>query len=227
MKTSIRFVGFDLDNTLYDQAQYMLSFFRDVADDLAPNHAKKREEIYASFVETWEERTSYYPKLFDEALEKSGLFDEGLLKDLVVRFRNHRPTLTLFPGVQEMLELLTKRFTLFMITDGHHTTQQTKIDVLHLAPYFQEIMMTGKYGKDWSKPSLLAYRMVLQNLGGLPGEYLYVGDNPRCDFFGAKTVGMQTVQVLTQPFCRESMIPDDHAADRTIRNITELKNILL
>ena len=223
---NLQVIGFDLDNTLYDQSQFMFSFFHKAALDLSQRLGMPAADIEESFVNVWKFRTSYYPYLFDESLEKIGVNDPNILKALVASFRSHRTSLLLFEGAREMLGFLKERYMLFMITDGHKRTQENKIESLQIREYFSEIIITGEHGKDWTKPSPLAYACVMKRLGGDAKNYLYIGDNPHCDFFGAKSIGMMTVRVATGPFAN-TLIDDKHYnADLVINDIVELRNIL-
>jgi putative hydrolase of the HAD superfamily len=177
-------------------------------------------------VKVWTHRTSYYPRLFDEVLESLGVADVGIVKELVALYHQHRAEQVLFEGVHDMLGRLRSRFSLFLITDGNAEMQRAKIESLGLEGAFDEMVLTGSYGKAWSKPALLSYRRVLEKFGGDPAEYLYVGDNPACDFYGAKQLGMRTVRVLTQPFCEHEPPDEAYAADFAIDKTTDLEQRL-
>lgn len=224
--TKLRAIGFDLDNTLYDQAQHMRSFFRAAAEHVASITRGDARAIEVAFLDVWTRKTSYYPKLFDEVLEQAGLFDASVVRTLVSLYHCHRAELTLFAGVREMLDRLRTRFSLFMITDGNEQMQRGKIDCLQLAACFDELVVTGSHGKEWSKPAHAPYRHVLQRFGGDPGEYLYVGDNPACDFLGARQLGMRTARVMTEPFAHHVAATDAHDAEIRLTKITDLEQVL-
>jgi putative hydrolase of the HAD superfamily len=223
---SIRVVGFDLDNTLYDQSQHMLSFFRAAAVALSTQTDLVAAQIEQAFIAVWRRRTSYYPRLFDEVLESIGVSDNLLVKRLVGLYHEHEAELTLFDGVREMLCRLRERFQLFMITDGNEQMQRRKIQSLSLEPMFREIVMTGSFGKEWAKPSLNPYRRVLERFGGAPAEYLYVGDNPECDFYAARQLGMRTARVLTEPFGQRNVPDAAYRADIALAKTIELEQVL-
>jgi putative hydrolase of the HAD superfamily len=221
-----RAIGFDLDNTLYDQGQHMRSFFRSAAAHVSGRANVGRSEVEEAFVRVWTVRTSYYPRLFDEALELVGLRDPDLIKALVSLYHQHRTVLTLFEGVREMLERLRQEVSLFLITDGQEQMQRSKIESLALGSSFDEVVVTGSFGKHWSKPAPHAFRHVLERFGGEPAEYLYVGDNPACDFYGAKQLGMRTARVLTQPFATHAPADEAYAPDITLANTIDLEQVL-
>ena len=222
----LRVIGFDLDNTLYDQAQHMRSFFRAAAAEIAAQASTSPHVIETAFIEVWTRRTSYYPRLFDEALEQIGRHDPATVKALVSLYHQHRAELTLFDGVREMLGRLREQFSLFLISDGNEQMQRNKLESLDLAGALDEIVLTGHFGKAWSKPAPHAYRHALDRFGGDPSTYLYVGDNPACDFFGARQLGMRTARVLTAPFGTHPVPEPAYAADITLTRTAELEQVL-
>jgi putative hydrolase of the HAD superfamily len=224
--TRLRAIGFDLDNTLYDQGQHMRSFFGAAADHLAAHLARPAQLIETVFVDVWTRRTSYYPRLFDEVLDELGIDDKATVKTLVSLYHQHRGELTLFDGVREMLARLRERFALFLITDGAESMQRGKVASLALSHSFDELVLTGSKGKDWAKPALHSYQHVLERFGGEPAEYLYVGDNPACDFYGARQLGMKTARVMTEPFASHAPPSPAYAADITLRKTTDLEQVL-
>jgi len=226
MTTRLRAIGFDLDNTLYDQAQHMRSFFRVAAKHVALHRNESASVIEATFVDVWMRRTSYYSKLFDEVLEILGGIDKDMVGDLVSLYHQHRAELTLFDGVSDMLNRLRDRLSLFMITDGNPQMQRAKVESLRLSASFDELIFTGTFGKEWSKPALHSYVRVLLRFGGEPADYLYVGDNPNCDFYGARQLGMRTARVMTEPFARVVPESDAYAADITLTKTTDVEQAI-
>jgi putative hydrolase of the HAD superfamily len=220
----LRAIGFDLDNTLYDQAQHMRSFFAVAAEEIAQRCGVDRTAAETAFVDVWMLRTSFYPRLFDEALERLGIDDRQVVRSLVSRFHDHRPPLTLFPGVREMLGRLRSRASLFVITDGNEQMQRAKLEALELTSAVDEIVCTGALGKEWAKPATRAFEAVLARFGGSPIEYLYVGDNPACDFHGARRVGMRTARVMTNPFCSHVPRDETYAADVELLTVTDVES---
>lgn len=196
-------VGFDLDNTLYPQDQHLLSFFRAASSWLAPGRRLNADEIEQAFVDTYRKRTSYYPRLFDEALEGFGLATSDIIDGLVTRYHAHRAALTLYPGVGEMLVRLHDRNRLFLITDGHAQMQRNKVSELGLEKSFDAIVFTHEHGREWHKPSVLPFEYAAGVVQQAPSQCVYVGDNPHCDAAGARQVGMATIRVLTGPLATD------------------------
>ncbi len=219
-------IGFDLDNTLFDQAQHMRSFFVEAAQHVAVRHGVSSEAAHQALLNVWLVRTSYYPHLFDEALAELGLTDAHTVKALVALYHEHRAELSLFEGVEAMLRRLRERCELFLITDGNERMQRGKIESLQLTDRFDHVVITGAFGKAWSKPALHAYNLVIEHLGGDARNYVYVGDNPACDFLGANELGMTTVRVMTSPFSTHAPPSPAHEARHIVQRTIDLERLV-
>jgi putative hydrolase of the HAD superfamily len=223
---TLRAIGFDLDNTLFDQGQHMRSFFREAAPRIADRSGVPSSRAENELLRVWKHRTSHFPRLFNEVLESLGIDDQVLVRELVALYHDHRATLSTFAGVPEMLVRLRGRFSLFLITDGNSAMQRMKIESLDLMAAFDEVVLTGDFGKEWAKPAPHAFRRVMDRFGGDSSQYVYVGDNPVCDFYPARQLGMRTVRVLTEPFASHQAPSPDHEADRSLRRATDLERVI-
>lgn len=218
-------IGFDLDNTLYDQSQYMMSFFETAASWLADDCGAERSEILATLIKVWRQRTSYYPYLFDEALQELGLWSKKRVAELVRLYRNHPVPIALYQDAVEILAMLSRRYPLVLITNGHATMQRRKVTALGIERFFRGIIYTDTYGADWRKPSRFPFEHAVRLLGVSPDTCLYVADNPLCDFSGAREAGLVTVRVLRGAFAGLK-VSVEQDADYHICNLTELPGLI-
>lgn len=216
-------VGFDLDNTLYDQGQHLRSFFRAASQWLASENRIDRHCAEKCFLSTWESRTMAYPLLFDEVLHTLGLWQRSRVLELVSQYRNHRCRLSCYSGVKSMLAPLARRVPLFLITDGHKRLQLFKVDQLGLARYFKTLIFTDDFGPDGQKPAPRPFAEASLQLGLRPSDCLFVGDDPDRDVAGAYLAGMGTARVLTGPYRHRLCLLDP---DYTIGDLHTLGRIL-
>jgi putative hydrolase of the HAD superfamily len=212
MKSAI----FDLDNTLYDSAQYYSGAFSEVAEYLAGKYTQSRKNIYEKLMRNWRENTSMYPHLFNDLLNELGIENE--VKNIVEIFNNYNGTLELYPGTYSALEELKSRgFKLGIITDGTVHRQKRKIKSLEINSLFDSMVFTKELGH--SKLTEVPFRKALDELKVFPEDSIYVGDNPHLDFKGAKAMGVKTVRILQGEFRH---VPKDKYIDHEISKITEL-----
>ena len=215
----IRAVGFDLDNTLYDQEQHVFPFFADAARYLAEQTSLDPGALEYGFRALWRKLGPSHPALFDHALEQQGIRTRDRVRKLVNMYHSTVGVLELYTGARELLESLARRTKLFLITDGDAAMQLRKIRSLGIASFFAAAILTGAHGRGWRKPSTAPFLHAAKSLQVAPELCLYVGDNPACDFGGAAAIGMRTARVLTGPF---SAAEDSVRVDYTLRSLAEL-----
>lgn len=185
-------VVFDLDDTLYEELQYVYSGFRAVAVHLCSQYGLDEGRSLHRMQELLEE--SGRGRIFNVVLEENGL-DDQLVPELVGVYRNHIPLLQLYPDAQSILSQLHGQAKLGLITDGAAEVQWNKIRALKLETIMDIIVVTGDYGAENWKPSPFPYRRVMEKLKVPPEDCVYIGDNPEKDFITAKQLGWRTIRV--------------------------------
>jgi putative hydrolase of the HAD superfamily len=189
-------VGFDLDDTLYRELDYVEGGFRAAAEELERLHGVPASDTVAAIERSLAERGRGHQ--FDDALRAAGLYSVALRDRLVRAYRRHVPQLSLAEEADPVLDALGRRgHRLFLVTDGHHRVQAAKAAALGLTDRFEHLYFTNRYGSDAAKPSTRVFELMLRRTGAQPAELVYVGDNPAKDFVGVRRVGGRTIRVLT------------------------------
>lgn len=185
-------VVLDLDDTLYDEATYVDSGMRAVADALAGRLDEPAGAILADLrrVLTADGRGA----VFDTVLAERGLLDAGLVAECVTAYREHEPSLVLRDDVRAMLVGLAP-YGPYLVTDGDPGVQQRKIDALGIEPLLAGAYRTWAYGRDAGKPSLHCFELIRERAGVPWSEVAYVADDPSKDFVSLNEVGARTVRV--------------------------------
>ena len=194
----IEAVGFDLDNTLYDQRQHAANVARAADEWLSKDADLEPGVVERSFVRLWDALGPSHPKLFDLILESFGLHSLDRRHRLVDLYHIEVGSLDLYPKLRGVLERLSVRGPLFLVTDGHVSMQRKKLVRLGIEGLFHVTVLTAELNTN--KPDPEPFRHVIQSIGCPAEKVLYVGDNPQCDIAGALTVGMQAARVLSDPF---------------------------
>lgn len=186
---------FDLDDTLYDEMNFVESGLRAVAN----------------FGETtfgWDPRQSFAfmrshliqhgrGTVFDEWLRAYGRYSSTWVNSCVKVYRHHHPNISLFPTAKKVLEQYHGRLPLFLVTDGHKIVQENKIEALNVGPYFNRTFITHRFGIEKAKPSLHCFEMIRRAESCQWSDMVYVGDNPSKDFVNLNKMGAMTVRVNT------------------------------
>lgn len=187
----IKAIVFDMDDTLYPESAYVLSGFRQVANWAETTLDIPAEEGYAAFKRLFDEGVR--GKTFNEWLQHFDRFDKALIPAMVDVYRAHDPEISPFPSIPTLLARLHGRYKIGLVSDGYLEVQQRKFAALGLQEYFDAVVFSDQFGRDNWKPSSVPFVAVLEQLASNASETVYVADNVRKDFLGARRVGMYTV----------------------------------
>ncbi len=180
--TDIKGVIFDLDDTLYSEKDYVSSGFQAVSSYLGGEYEERLWELFSS---------TRCP--IDMLLKEIGREDEK--NSVLNAYRAHMPSISLYPGVSELLcELKNQGYKIGVITDGRPEGQRNKIKALGLQDLVDDIIITDELGgPQFRKPCDIAFRIIQTKWKLSPSQIAYVGDNPIKDFQAPKQLGMKSI----------------------------------
>jgi putative hydrolase of the HAD superfamily len=226
--SSIEGIIFDLDDTLYDKADWIVP---------AMEFAAKNMGIDA--LRVWEAATEYIQhkgrvdaSIYNYVLLECGQSDSALnIRAFIAWMNQHKPvanSLQLFPRVAETLSKLGLYYKLALVAEGNPDTQYAKIEALGLGNLIPHVVMTDEIEGIKSRlPDPRPIKYALEKLRTRSSHTMYVGDNPLKDFVRANQLGLVTVRVLTGEYSGYSYPSIEHAAHYTIGGIAQLANLLL
>ena len=218
-------VIFDLDDTLYAERQYVLSGFRAVAAHAADRFGIPADRAYAELSALFSQ--GIRGNTFDLWLASHGL-PASLVPELINVYRLHTPSINPFPEVPPLLTSLRRRFRIGIVSDGVLGVQRAKFASLGLAPAFDAVVFSDALGPGAWKPSPLAFLAAVRELDVDPCEAIYVADNPRKDFLGARCAGLASVwcRHARGEYATVTPASDAHCADYVIDSLTLLEPLL-
>jgi len=231
---------FDLDNTVWD---FELNSFHAMQEvyleyGLPDSNYVKFFEIYTRHNDRlWElYRKNEIVKQFLAAERFNLTFAEGGIAGIDGRAFNSR-YLELMPGqkrlcegAREVLEQLSKRFELHIITNGFVEVQYKKLENSQLRHYFNKIYISEEIQSP--KPSLQIFRHALKSSNAKKRESLMIGDSWEVDIIGAMEAGIDQVhyapQLINNSFSKGEMELISRSSTKTYRitGLQELLNIL-
>jgi putative hydrolase of the HAD superfamily len=181
--TSDWVVAFDLDDTLYKEADFVASGFAAVAARLA---SPGREGIQEDLQRLFADRAS---DIFGALIEKHSLAAEVSKAELIELYRFHTPRVSLANGVAATLSALRRlNVQLSLISDGRSRTQRNKLGALGVMDHFDPIVISEEIGSE--KPAEANFRAVMTRHPGK--QYAYVADNTAKDFITPRRLGWTT-----------------------------------
>jgi len=222
----IRALLFDLDDTLYDEKQFVKSGFIKVAEFIEDNFKINKKDFYKVLIDIFNDGSR--GNIFNLALEKVNVAcEENIICAMVKIYREHNPKIKLAEDLKSLLIKLRGIYSLGIITDGYYEVQKKKMQALRLEEMFDSIIYTDEYGRENWKPNVFGYKLALERFQILPGEAVYIGDNPYKDFIGAKKMGIITVRIINQNREYSNIkLNREYEADYEIRELHEILNVL-
>ncbi|QPV64270.1 HAD family hydrolase [Halosimplex litoreum] len=95
------------------------------------------------------------------------------------------------PGAQSVINQLSERYPIGLVTNGPEDEQQAKIEAIGLEEYLDVVVFAGNDIP--AKPHSRAFSEALSRLNTSPQNAVFVGDSVAEDVTGAADVGMTTV----------------------------------
>ncbi|WP_150268041.1 HAD family hydrolase [Paenibacillus tepidiphilus] len=160
----------------------------------------------------------YRKESWRRGLAALGVEDEALAETLAAKFaaeRRSRPYI--YEETLQILNELRGKYKLLLLTNGCPALQQEKLDgVPELVPYFDHIVISGKFGK--GKPDAGIFEHALSLLDTSAEEAVMVGDKLTTDILGGLGAGLTTVWINRTAKADDPEIKPDYV----IRSLSEL-----
>jgi putative hydrolase of the HAD superfamily len=210
-----RVVVFDLDDTLYQEIDYVESAFKEIAERIG-------------HLDLCHQMMDWFKAGRNVFVELNGYLGvDTPIQDYLEIYRLHKPSINLSQEVKTVLEILkTNNCVLGIITDGRRISQMNKIESLNLLEYFDisNIVISEVFGSE--KPSMLNYLFFEQKYPG--SDYFYVGDNPDKDFYAPNCLEWHTIMLKDHGNNIHKMSEKEglYTAHYLIQDISELLGIV-
>jgi putative hydrolase of the HAD superfamily len=172
-------IVFDLDDTLYDEIDFVKSGFKEISKYL------QDDKYYDFMIDEFYQNGS--GKVFNKLIENFEL--DISLQRLIEIYRFHKPNINLPQDIVKLLEF-TSDYKTALISDGHYITQKNKFDILGLNRFINYPIFTDFYHT--RKPELKPFEMIMKKY---PYEsYVYISDNPKKDFIAPNKLGWSSIR---------------------------------
>ena len=213
---------FDLDNTLLDFMRYKHICISSAVDAMIKSGLNiKKKEALKQINNIYKKHTMEDHHVFERFLKKNlGKIDYHKLAVAITAYRKARPkTLTPYPNtISTLKKLKSKNIKLAVVSDAPELKLWLRLVAAKLDTYF-DVVISTEHSRQ--KPSKIPFRQALKQLGSKPEDCLFVGDNPRRDIKGAKSIKMKTC------LAKYGLIkPSKIKADYEINKIQELLKII-
>lgn len=220
----IKVIVFDLDDTLYDELDYVRSGLNFTGEALANkldwDVTETRLQLKASLQVS-------RSNIFDRVLQQNGVHSQELVEYCINTYREHLPDIRLAHKVKELLKILALSYPLYIVTDGHAGVQNNKLSVLGLSgsAIISRCYATYECGPEYAKPSPLCFQKIAETEQCQPEEIVYIADNPDKDFVGIKPLGFRTIRVMTGQH-RNKTVSREYDAEMRAADVFAACNLL-
>lgn len=218
----IKVIVLDLDDTLYDERKFVYNGFYEVASYLDSKYEISKEKIFDEMKQILKDNGR--GKIFNEICERYKLTED--IVEMVEIYRDNKGKLSLYDDTVKMFDEFKGSYRYGMITDGCKKAQWNKIKALKLGKIIDQIIVTDDYGKEFEKPSIKPFQLILEKFNIKPCEMLYVGDNPNKDFEPCNNLGIVSVRIIRPNGDHMKTVIDGKEANFTINKLTELINVV-
>lgn len=238
-KPRVRALLFDVDDTLMDFHRCSVEAVKEGFEEIGLPPDMDRIERYTRFNEgLWrrlergemDRRTllSTRWKLFFEqegvdlqhmSGKASEAVDAGAFEEI---YRRHLGSQHyLIEGADKLLAALSKKYRLYIVTNGVQATQKSRIAGAGIEKYFTDCFVSEEIGSE--KPSKAFFEKVKNRLSPLlPQECMVIGDRLGADILGGVRAGMQTCWYNADGKRNEDRIHCDYI----VKNYQELMEVL-
>jgi pyrophosphatase PpaX len=212
MTTKITTLLFDLDGTLIDTNDLIITTFLHTLDKYYPSKYK-REDVLPFMGPTLQETF--------EGIDPDRV-EEMILDYRTFNLANHDLLVKEFEGVLETIQILQEKgFKLGIVSTKIYDTVLKGMKLTKLDPFFNVIVAMEHVSK--VKPDPEPIFNALEQLGSTPEETLMVGDNYH-DILAGKNAGTKTAGVSWSAKGREYIAK--YEPDDILENMKDLLTIL-
>lgn len=223
----IDLIGFDADDTLWENAAYFAQAEQGMAQLLSGiiSASDLHNELYAIEKKNMEwygyGAMAYTLSLIETAIKVSHrrIKAEDIEKILTLGRSILEHPLELADGIDEVLSELHQRYRLIMITKGDILDQERKLKNSGLMPYFHHIeIVTEKYKDN--------YLEILKKLDVAPESFLMVGNSLKSDILPVLEIGGQAIHIPSASLWEYEHCDKPQQSYREITHLKELLTIL-
>jgi putative hydrolase of the HAD superfamily len=224
---------FDLDHTLWDFDtnsketlteifnQFQIEKFTGTSvNDFIITYKKINDKLWEDYRLEKIEKDKLRSERFKLTFEKYQLKNNDLAEEVGFYYVNHSPKKTnLIPHSIEILEYLTQKYELHIITNGFEEVQMEKLHHSGLKNYFNHIITSE--AANVKKPDVKIFEFALDKIQTNAQQTIMIGDSFEADIIGAMNAGIDQVFFNPNEQLNFSPIPT-----HIIKKLSEIKNIL-
>ena len=201
---NIENVFFDLDDTLWACSQnakntleevynlYHLDKYFDSFNHYFTLYSGENERLWGEYGKGHLTKEELNDLRFAYPLLRVGIKQEDLVEQYRSSFfQRIKHQKLLMPGAKEILDYLSPKYNLYILSNGFHELQYAKMEASGILHYFKKIILSEDYGI--MKPDSEIFHQALLVTHSKKENSVMIGDNWDVDILGAKGVGLSQI----------------------------------
>ena len=224
-------IFFDLDRTLwhFDEnskkvltdiyVNFKLKEFISSINEFIDKYQEVNEALWVLYRGNKVTKEELRWKRFDDTLIHFNRSDNKMSVEMGDYYVTHSPRQTLlFPHTKEVLDYLSEKYQMHIITNGFEEVQHIKLTESGLLKYFDVIILSEKVGV--KKPHPYIFKKAFSESGAKAINSIMIGDDLYADIYGAQRVNMDNI------YFNFHKTEHDKKIQREINCLSELYEIL-
>lgn len=220
----IRFVYFDLDDTLIDHKSAERASLQDTRSELTYLQSVDIEELRDAYhlnnSRLWREygEGNIDRPFLENARIEWTLKDVGIdinktdeVREIYMKF--YKLHWSWISGAEKALQIISGKYPVGYLTNGFSEIQRGKFEKFELGKYSNICVISEDVG--FMKPSIEIFAHATAKAGVKPEEILYVGDSFHSDIEGGNSYGWKTAWFVQNPDPEKARIADYRFDDYT------------
>ncbi|CAG5082551.1 YjjG family noncanonical pyrimidine nucleotidase [Parvicella tangerina] len=232
MNKSITHIFFDLDRTLWDfesnsHDELMAIWKRNglhqkgisLPEEFIKVYKQINEECWEAYRKDEMTKDVLRSERFRRTLAYYGIDDSTLSEEIGIQYVSNSPQRTkLVDHSYELLDYLSNKYELHMITNGFEEVQHIKLANADLDKYFGEVITSEMAGV--KKPAQKIFDLAIEKSGAAPASSVYVGDDLVVDVLGAINAGWHAI------YYNPHRVTHNHSTLADVQCLSEIKAVL-
>ena len=230
-KMKYEHIFFDLDRTLwhFDEnsrkvlndmyIHFNLSDFISGLDEFVEKYQEINEALWSLYRDDKVTKEELRWKRFGDTLDWFNMSNDEMANKMGDYYVYHSPRQTLlFPETINVLNYLSKKYKLHIITNGFEEVQHIKLKESGLSKYFEVVILSEKVGV--KKPHPYIFKKAFSESGATAKNSIMIGDDLYADIYGAQRVKMDAIYFNFNKLVHKENV------QKEINCLSELFNIL-
>lgn len=223
-----KYLLFDVDGTLLDfdkaEQQALKNTFQNhhilLTDELLQRYETINKQLWKDFEKGLIDKKTVVYTRFVQLFKEFDIDEDGIAFE-----DDYQETLGkgyfVLPHAREVLEKLSLKYPLYVVTNGVSKTQHSRLKGTHIDQYFQDIFVSEDIG--YQKPTREYFDYCFKKMKNIDlDQTLIIGDSLSSDIQGGINVGIDTCWY--NPHCIEE--PQDMNITYIIHDLKELLDLL-